>query len=445
MTDYQEALGIIQKIARTCLQERGIATETLSLLDSLGRVAGADHVSPITTPPKDTSAMDGYAISSGATVDASSEKPVTFVVKGTIAAGDKPIELANELEDGAYPCVEIMTGAPFPKAMLGTPFDACVKIEDTVSLGSWTPGTEFKSRKRIAVTRPLQLNANRRFAGGDMQEGDVVLPKGTVVGSRHVMALASVGVTEVLVYHKLRVAVWSTGNELSEEFDVARSDTQILNSNGPYLIAALRELGVDVDYNGILRDDSDGLQTALSSLAEKSYDLVITTGAVSKGKFDFVVPVLEELRAKVHFHGVAIRPGHPVLFASTSIETGNVPFFGLPGNPIATAGCFRFIVVPFVKFMMGGAFEEPHLARLHQRIGSRDALQSSPPHLDCFRHGTVREDSCGRKIVELSGNQSPAIISQFAASGCWVHIPKGRPAELRETVVYCYPHKPSFE
>jgi molybdopterin molybdotransferase len=443
--DYGEALEIIQRIAQICSRERSGVTETLPLLDSLGRFAAEDHVSPTTTPLKDTSAMDGYAISSSATVDASNENPITFVVKGTIAAGDRPFELANELDDGAYPCVEIMTGAQFPSSTSGAPFDVCVKIEDTVSLGPCTPGSDFKSRKRIAVARPLRSNANRRFAGGDMHEGDVILPKGTVVCSRHVMALASVGVTNIVTYRKLRVAVWSTGNELSEGSDGVCSDTQILNSNGPYLTAALKELGVDAEYNGILRDDSNGLQAALGSIAEKSYDLVITTGAVSKGKFDFIVPALEELRANVHFHGVAIRPGHPVLFASTSSETGSVPFFGLPGNPIATAGCFRFLVVPFLKRMMGGTYEEPQPAKLYQRDGSRDATLSSPPHLDCFRHGTLRDDGLGTKIVELSENQSPAVISQFAASNCWVHVPRSRPAESRGAVVYCYPHNPSFE
>ncbi|KAF1838462.1 putative molybdenum cofactor biosynthesis protein [Decorospora gaudefroyi] len=442
--NYTEALQILRKVAETRSQARRRPTERVPLLDAVGRSAAQHHVSPVTTPPKDTSAMDGYALSSAATVDASPENPVIFVVKGTIAAGDKPIELANELEDGALPCVEIMTGAQFPRSTSAMPFDACVKIEDTLCDGSSAPGSEFRSRKRIAVTRPLRPNANRRLAGGDMHEGDVILPKGTVVCSRHVMALASVGITEVAVYRKLRVAIWSTGNELKEGFDGACSDTQILNSNGPYLTTALKELGVDVDYNGILRDDANGLQSALSSFAEKAYDLVITTGAVSKGKFDFIVPALEESRASVHFHGVAIRPGHPVLFASTSRDTGTVPLFGLPGNPIATAACFRFLVVPFLKHFLGQTYEKAEVAKLQQLNGSQDAFLSSPRHLDCFRHGFTRGDGYGGKIVELSGNQSPAIISQFSASNCWVHIPRGRPVEPREAVVYCYPHKPSL-
>ena len=444
--EYEKALAILQNVAKKCSYGRDKSIETLPLLEALGRVAAKDHVSPISTPPTDTSAMDGYAISSAATIGASAQKPAIFVIKGTIAAGDQPIELANELEDGVLPCVEIMTGAQFPQSTSDTPFDACVKIEDTVSLGPRTTGAEVKSHRQIAVTRSLPLHVNRRFAGSDMQQGDVILRAGTVVCSRHIMALASVGITEVATCRRLRVAIWSTGNELSEGLDSCCNKSQIFNSNGPYLVAAMRELGVDAHYKGILRDDPDKLQAALGSLQERSYDLVITTGAVSKGKFDFIVPALEELHAQVHFHGVAIRPGHPVLFATTDSESGHgVPLFGLPGNPIAAAACFRFLVVPFLRHMLGRTTEVPELAKLHQRNGSRDALLASPSHLDCFRHGTLRADSDGNKVVELSGNQSPAIISQFAASNCWVHIQKERSAELREIVVLCYPHQPFLE
>jgi molybdopterin molybdotransferase len=412
---YEEALGIIQKVAQQCSQRRGGSTQTFSLLESLGRVAAKDHASPVSTPPKDTSAMDGYAISSKATINASTENPVTFVVKGTIAAGDKPIELANELEDGAFPCVEIMTGAQFPHSSSITPFDACIKIEDTVPLGSLASGPKMQLHKRIAVTRSLPFHANRRFAGEDMRKGDVILAEGATVCSRHVMALASVGITEIVTYRKLRVGMWSTGNELSEGTEGVRNDAQILNSNGPFLVAALRELGVDVEYNGILRDEEDSLQTALGSHEVKKYDLVVTTGAVSKGKFDFIVPALEELRAEVHFHGVAMRPGHPVLFATTSNDTGNVPLFGLPGNPIATAACFRFLVAPFVRNLLEQAPEKPEPAGLLQRNGYRPPLQSSPAHLDCFRHGIVRNDDSGKKTVELSSNQSVGFTFRKAA------------------------------
>jgi molybdopterin molybdotransferase len=437
---YREALDKIRKVAETYSKRHNSCTETVPLLDALGRIAAKDHASPMSTPPNDTSAMDGYAISSKATIGASAQDPITFVVKGTLAAGDEPMALPNDPENGVYPCVEIMTGAQFPQSATSTTFDACVKIEDTISLGRSVMHSNSKPEVHIAVKEPLPLNANRRFAGGDMQKGDVVILKGQVVRSPHVMALASVGVTDVVVQRRLRVAVWSTGNELSEGPDISRSDSQIFNSNGPYLIAALKELGVDVAYKGILSDDRSNLETALNSVGVESCDLIITTGAVSKGKFDFMLPALEELQADVHFHGVAIRPGHPVLFATTKRSAGSTPVFGLPGNPIATSACFRFLVIPFLRLLVGQPSEQPETAELLSSISNPSF--ASPPHLDCFRHGTISSDDAGRRIVTLSSNQSPAIISHFAGSNRWVYIPRDRPTSLEGTTVYCYPHIP---
>jgi molybdopterin molybdotransferase len=437
---YTEALKILRKVAKQCSEERSAPTENVPLLEALSRVAAKDHTSPISTPPNDTSAMDGYAVSSAATCGASNETPIAFAVKGTIAAGDKPILLANEPENGVFPCVEIMTGAQFPKTCSQTPFDACVKIEDTISLGSSVLHTNPKAHTIIAVKKPLALCANRRFAGGDMQKGDIIIPQGEIVCSQHIMALASVGITEVAVRCKVRVAVWSTGNELSEGPEKTHNDSQIFNSNGPYLSAALKELGVHVEYKGILKDNRDSLEAALSSVNADPWDLVITTGAVSKGKFDFMLLALEELRADVQFHGVAIRPGHPVLFATTKSNTRPIPLFGLPGNPIATAACFRFLVVPFLRCILGRANEQPEMAELLLQSQSPGPSTHSPSHLDCFRHGTVKTDEFERKTVSLSDNQSPAIISHFAGSNCWVHLPADRSTALNNSMVYCYPH-----
>ncbi|KAJ4985437.1 molybdopterin biosynthesis protein [Stagonosporopsis vannaccii] len=436
---YRDALALLQETAACVRKERGSPMERVPLEQALGRLAAEDHISPICTPSKDTSAMDGYAISSGATVDATTDRPVTFVVQGTNAAGDKPIKLPNEPIDGCYPCVEIMTGAQFPISTSNTPFDACVKIEDTVPSGA---KSEFRSQQRFSLTRPVRLHANRRFAGGDMQKGEVIVKKGESIRSRHVMGLASVGVSEVVVRRKLRVAVWTTGNELTRNNHDAQDCNQIFDSNGPFLAAALREAGLDVDLMGILQDDVQSLEKALDSAEAVAWDLVITTGAVSKGKFDFIVPALERLRAQIHFHGVAIRPGHPILFASVDQECGRVPFFGLPGNPIATAACFRFLVVPFLRHMLGQEPEQATIAELSMKNSHRDVFLACPSHLDCFRHGTVVTQPDGRRLIELSQSQSPAVISQYATSNCWAHIAKGCTEETGPIVVQCYSHAP---
>ena len=439
---YRNAVALLQDTATGILKERGPPREEISIHEALGRVAAEHHTSPICTPPKDTSAMDGYAISSSTTVDASIERPVTFIVQGTNAAGDEPVELPNEPIDGCYPCVEIMTGAQFPISTSNTPFDACVKIEDTVPYGA---KSEFQSQRRFVLTRPVSLHANRRFAGGDMQKGDVIVRKGEVVRSRHVMGLASVGVKEVVVRRKLRVAVWTTGNELTRDTNGARKSAQIFDSNGPFLAAALCEAGVEVELKGILQDDVQSLEEALESSEAATWDLIITTGAVSKGKFDFIVPALERMRAKVHFHGVAIRPGHPVLFATIDRERKSIPFFGLPGNPIATAACFRFLVMPFLRQLLGQIPEQPDVAELSMKNGGRDVFLASPSHLDCFRHGSLVARGDGSKVVELSQSQSPAVISQYATSNCWAHIARGCGEDAGTIMVHCYSHTPPVE
>lgn len=439
---YQDALAILHKTATGILNERGLQTERVSLDQALGRVAAENHTSPICTPPKDTSAMDGYAISSSATVDATAKNPITFVVHGTNAAGDEPIQLPNEPIDGCYPCVEIMTGAQFPISTSHTPFDACVKIEDTVPSGI---KSAFQSQRRFVLTRPVRLHANRRFAGSDMHKGDVIVQKGETVQSRHVMGLASVGITDAVVRRRLRVAVWTTGNELTRGADGVRKGSQIFDSNGPFLAAALREAGADVDLRGILQDSVQSLEEALDSAEAATWDVIITTGAVSKGKFDFIVPALERLHAQTHFHGVAIRPGHPVLFATLNRHGGLIPFFGLPGNPIATAACFRFLVVPFLRQLSGRMPEQSELVELSMKNGGRDVFLACPSHLDCFRHGTVTTRENGSKIVTLSQSQSPAVISQFATSNCWAHIARGCSEDAGPVMVHCIPHSPPID
>jgi molybdopterin molybdotransferase len=249
---YDKALDTIHKIAQEYSKHCHDSIESVPLLDAVGRVAAQDHTSPISTPPHDTSAMDGYAVSSKMVSNVSVENPIRLLVKGTIGAGDEPLVLANVQENGMVPCVEIMTGARFPESSLGPPFDACVKIEDTIAIGSTALETNHKAQTCIAIGKKISPNANRRFAGGDMRSGVMILRKGDVVCSRHIMAMASVGITKIAVCRRLRVAVWSTGNELGEGSDQGYNYNQIFNSNGPYLCAALRELGADASYQGIL-------------------------------------------------------------------------------------------------------------------------------------------------------------------------------------------------
>jgi molybdopterin molybdotransferase len=322
----------------------------------------------MSTPQYDTSAMDGYAVDSSQTFDASPTRPLLFEVRGTMAAGDAPISVNRK----GFACVEIMTGAQFP---IG--FDAVIPIEHTT-----------RKDGKVYIRQPALRNQHRRFAGNDFAEGDKILSKGSVVRAKHVMALASVGIVEIRVL-KIRVGIWSTGLEIA--------NGMIPDVNGPYLFSALREIGVDVKFLGIIPDDAEALARAIQGA---NFDLLLTTGAVSVGKFDFVRTSMDILNADVIFHHVAMRPGHPVLCASIGHRT----FFGLPGNPIATAACFQFLVLPFITGCIPS-------------IKAEISIPIATGTLDMFRHGKISD---GKAVINQQ--QSPAKVKPFSQSNCWVHV-----------------------
>lgn len=453
---YCTALELVLQKAQERQLESTNRAETVPLQTACGRTANNDILSPLSTPAFDNSAMDGFAVSSFFTSTAAPESPVLLRVVGTTAAGDDPLEIPNDIgHDGSVPCVEIMTGAAFPRSLsTGREFDACIPYEH-VSEVSHTCG---EAMKRIA--KPPTKNQNRRPAGSDFTKGKQIAPKGTLIGSRHVMAMASVGITHVEVRRKLVVAVWSIGSELSSaSASTMDNSSHIFDANGPYLAAALQSLGVLVEFHGAVFDDADTLAEQLRQrLHQGSLDIIITTGGVSAGKFDFMRTAIERVGATVVFHHVAMKPGHPMLFASfgkreccsgstisahhphtrqphdSSQETA---IFGLPGNPVATAATFRFFVVPYILALQGMPREIGVAGRILPPTGSkmpydhkgvdahlpRVVLSNPKKNLDLFRHGTIATSKDGHLLVELGNEQSAAKIRPFLSSNCWVHIP----------------------
>lgn len=407
--------------------------------------------------------MDGFAVSSTLTAGASATTPIRLHVRGTIAAGDEPVRASSAWEASPAPegeecpgCVEIMTGAPFPLATSALPFDACVRIEDTRP--SHPPG-DASEGQYIEITKPAVRNQNRRFAGADFAAGDVVLAPGTAIRARHVMALALLGIQRVDVYRRVRVAVFSTGSELlSFESEGEDRGHVVRDSNGPYIQATLGEMGVEVSYFGIIRDDRREFEERIrATLKAEAWDAVITTGAVSMGKFDFVRAGLEGLGADVRFHKVGIRPGHPVLFAtvpsqrdgavngsdtsasmcngeqSGSSRRDGVRFFGLPGNPMATVVCLRFLVIPYLRFLHGQPAETPSPVRL--RVAAKQSLQTvgskptacilkKPEHLRVFWHGEVTATSSG-PVFEVHVDQGSSKIKPFLTANGWIVAREG--------------------
>ncbi|KAF4962374.1 hypothetical protein FSARC_9540 [Fusarium sarcochroum] len=303
--------------------------ESVTLVEAIGRVSACDYFSPISTPEFDTSAMDGYAIRSESTRLASPDSPAFFHVRGTIGAGDScrafPTDWKeNDWEDAPESCVEIMTGGRFPGGPAGQTLDACVKVEDAIIITAKVPELDTC----IAITKPITKFANRRFAGEDIRRGDLVLKKGEIIRSSHIMPLASVGIDSINVCEKPRVCIWSTGNELTSH------TSHVRDVNGVYLLAASKEAGADATFSGSIKDDVNTVvQTIRKQLKSSPTDIMLTSGGVSVGRFDHIRQALELLGARIVFHGVAVRPGHPVLFALLPSAWGEVAFFGLPGNP----------------------------------------------------------------------------------------------------------------
>ncbi|KAF5000050.1 hypothetical protein FGRMN_2061 [Fusarium graminum] len=436
-TSYSEARCELDKAAIKA--RKYVDTEEVALGDAIGRVSACDYHSPISTPEFDTSAMDGYAIRSESTRLASPESPVFFRVVGTVAAGDGPLmfpSVTNGWEDGPESCVEIMTGGRFPDGSTEEMLDACVKVEDTIRISAKAP----KLDSCIAVSKPIPRYANRRFSGEDIQKGNIVLRRGQVIHSSNIMPLASVGIDTIKVSKRPRVCIWSTGNELTSH------TSHIRDVNGVYLLAASKEAGADAAFSGFIRDDVDAHVMAIRKQLESSpTDIMLTSGGVSVGKFDHVRQALELLGATIVFHGVSVRPGHPVLFALLPSALGDVAFFGLPGNPGAAAACFRFFTVQYIRRLLGLEQELPMFARLQGlQLGSlsRKGIMDAPNKgLSCerFRPGVLRMTGTkGPTVHEAPGVLGPAKMAPFVQANCWIHIKANEDIELGQ-MVSCYP------
>lgn len=439
MISFQEALHTLDPVSEELCVTLHREEEHVALEWAVDRIAKHSYHSPRATPAYDTSAMDGFALCSKMTANASPESPATFCVDPNIvrAGGDcvaiSPGKLEGCCDYGKPYAVEIMTGGRFPSVIgstNGAEFDCCVRWEDTVV------GECSGDHQHIQILKPAQSGQNKRFAACDFAKGDRILESGAVIRPKHIMALASVGFRQVTVLPKLRFGIWSTGDELMLSSNPERPDV-----NGPYLTSALRSIGAVVEFLGVVPDQSGSFAEELKgAVASGRYHVLISTGGVSAGKYDFVPSSVENLNATNVFHHVAIRPGHPVLFATipsspqkhgiSSSEIPTVPFFGLPGNPIASAACFRFLVLPFLNRLLPANPEEPINGGKVEVTGPPDP----PQHLDVFRHGNTVISRDGSKAkIKLNKDQSPAKIKPFMESTCWVHISRGGTEGVKQT------------
>jgi molybdopterin molybdotransferase len=393
MISYAEAV----EAARAAGARRAMGEEVVPLAGATGRVAARTLAASEAIPAFANSGMDGFAVRAAELASASVDRPVTLRVGGSVAAGDDPSAFA-----GVEGALEIMTGAALPAG-----FDAVVRVEEVEVRGreAGVPTATFRA--------PVPAGNDVRPPGEDFRPGDVVAATGTVLRAEHVMALAMLGLAEVPVRRRPRVAMVATGQEIVPYATRTLPPGAIRNSTTPYVAAALAAFGAELVSAEAIGDDVAALRRAIEGAASGRADLVLTSGALSAGKLDFVAPVLRELGARVAFHKVAVRPGKPALLAELP---GGALFVGLPGNPVASAVSLRFLVVPLLRAALGLAPEAPLRARLA-------ADTKKPEGLRCFFKAVLRAGTRGLEVEVLAG-QASSIVSSLVRANAWAVLPE---------------------
>ena len=334
-------------------------TERVTLRAARGRVSAADVKAPVDLPPFDNSAVDGYAVRHA---DLAPKADTTLAIAGRLTAGRRP-DIA--LKPGQ--AIRIFTGAAMPAGA-----DTVFMQEDVRVEGD-----------RVIVPSGLKLGANRRLAGEDVAKGAIVLPAGTVLEAQHVALAAALGLTEIEVRRRLKVAIFSTGDEVVEP-GTPRGGAAIYDANRYLLAGLLERLGASVTDLGILADDAAVLAQRAVGAAAAGHDLVVTSGGVSTGEADHVRGAVERIGSLV-FWRVAIKPGRPVAMGVIRGATNNdsAAFVGLPGNPVAVFVTFVRVVKPLLR-RLGGARAE-QLVPLPVRVGLRLQEEERPPRIRAGR------------------------------------------------------------
>jgi molybdopterin molybdotransferase len=393
MDDYDpEALPVetARRVIRS-LVTPVTANERVAVRASLGRVLGADVVSTMNVPAHDNSAMDGFAVR-GADLKADGETVLHEI--GTAFAGRV---FGGAVGPGK--CVRVMTGAVMPAGTDTVVIQEVVRVEGD----------------RIVVPPGQTTGQNRRFAGEDLAAGRVAIPAGRLVRPADLGLLASLGLAEVTVRRRLRVAFFSTGDELAS-IGTPLKEGEVYDSNRYTLYGMLARLGVDLIDMGVVRDDPASLERAFLDAAAIA-DAVITSGGVSVGEADFTRELLGRL-GEVLFWKIAMRPGRPMAVG----RIGGAHFFGLPGNPVAVMVTF-YGFVRDALLALAGRTDDYALPVLQVR--SATALRKKPGRTE-FQRGIVACDADGQWRVRITGQQGSGVLRSMSEANCFIVLEHAR-------------------
>jgi molybdopterin molybdotransferase len=387
-------LDVAEAQARIRARVASPSRERLPLAHVEGRVLAVAVDSAIDLPPFDNAAMDGYALAWRDNVAARRE----LDVHAEQAAG----EGRSRLIDGC--AIAIMTGARMPDRA-----DLVVPVEEATVLARDDDGRP----RRIRVERAPHPGQHVRRAGEDIACGTRAVDAGTRLDAAACMLLRGVGIAEVDVACIPRVALFSTGRELVDTPGRALASGQIHDTNRPWLESRLIAAGAGIAAAATLPDDAGVFVDAVRRSLDEGVDLVISTGAVSKGRYDFVPHALATLGADIVFHGLAMRPGKPLLFA---LLPGGVPFFGLPGNPVSSAVGARFFVECALRAMLGMRPERAWRLPLAAPVVKKRGV-----HL--YQKAELRLDDEGRVAVSLLQGQESFRTRPLLRTRAWAGLP----------------------
>ncbi|MDC1155365.1 molybdopterin molybdotransferase MoeA [Candidatus Pelagibacter sp.] len=394
-----------------------IKNEIIKSSNCINRVAAENILSKSNNPLENNAAFDGFAINSKDTKNLK-KKGKLFKIIGVVSAGDKPSKKINK----KFQTIEIMTGGILPRG-----FDTIIPIEQIIFYPKKNP-------KFIFVNKKIKKHQHVRIKGSDFRRNDLLVKKGTILQSNHILALKTLGISKVKVKKIPRILFFSTGNEITNKEKIP--SWKVRNSNSHYIESLKENFLFNYSNGGILRDkDKLIFEKKIKQMLNSNIDIIVTSGAVSAGKFDYVPSVIKRFKLSNYFKGVAIRPGKPVLFAK--IKGKEKVIFGLPGNPISSAACFRFFVFPYIENLLGISEEKPFRAVLKNNFLKKINFTR-------FAKSKINTTKNGNVEVEILKGQESFRIQSFIKSNIWTLFPSGKSKFKKGSIVDCFfPHHPN--
>ena len=404
MINYKKAKNILMK------SKIKIKDELIDASKSINRINVLDIYCSVNYPAGTNAAFDGFAINSKETIKLNKKNFKEFKILKTIAAGDNP----RLIKIKKFQTVEVMTGALIPRF-----FDTIIPIEKIAF---------NKNKKNILIDEKIKKNQHIRYAGSDYKKNDLIINKGTIIQPSHILAFKTLGVKNIKVKKKPNILFFSTGNEISNSIDVA--NWKVRNSNSHYIKSLSNNFLFNYIDGGILRDkDEHFFKKQIDKNFKSKIDIIVTSGAVSAGKHDFVPPVVKVFSLSNFFKGVAIRPGKPMLFAK--FKKFEKAIFGLPGNPISSSACFRFFVYPYLMNILGIKSEKPFKAKLKNSFYKRKNFTR-------FLKARLTSTNDGKLEIQVLKGQESFRIKSFVESNVWGLFKYGQSNFKKGELIDCY-------